>query len=402
MLFDKKIILGITGSIAAYKSATLARLLLKSGAQVQVVLTRSAHDFITPLTLSTLTKRPVYSQFVMNNLGEWTNHVELGLWADLMLIAPASSHTLSRCAYGMSDDLLTATYMSAKCPVLFAPAMDLDMWKHPATQHNIELLKSYGNQIIYPASGELASGLVGEGRMEEPEGIVQFVEQFFGKKRLLQNHKILVTAGPTFEKIDPIRFIGNHSSGKMGFAIAESLAEHGAEVYLVAGPVSLPTPAGNIHRINVQSAAEMKSEVEKLKSKCNAFVLSAAVADFKPAQTFDQKVKKAEGGLQHIELTPTEDILKWLGENKSKDQVLIGFALETNNIKENAELKLNSKKADFIVLNQYSDENNVFGSDTNQVSILNKKGEWLDLNKTSKKDIADYLADLLHSELEKL
>lgn len=402
MLFDKKIILGITGSIAAYKSATLARLLLKSGAQVQVVLTRSAHDFITPLTLSTLTKRPVYSQFVMNNLGEWTNHVELGLWADLMLIAPASSHTLSRCAYGMSDDLLTATYMSAKCPVLFAPAMDLDMWKHPATQHNIELLKSYGNQIIYPASGELASGLVGEGRMEEPEGIVQFVEQFFGKKRLLQNHKILVTAGPTFEKIDPIRFIGNHSSGKMGFAIAESLAEHGAEVYLVAGPVSLPTPAGNIHRINVQSAAEMKNEVEKLKNKCNAFVLSAAVADFKPAQTFDQKVKKAEGGLQHIELTLTEDILKWLGENKSEDQVLIGFALETNNIKENAELKLNSKKADFIVLNQYSDENNVFGSDTNQVSILNKKGEWLDLNKTSKKDIADYLADLLHSELEKL
>jgi phosphopantothenoylcysteine decarboxylase/phosphopantothenate--cysteine ligase len=402
VLFDKKIILGITGSIAAYKSATLARLLLKSGAQVQVILTHSAHDFITPLTLSTLTKRPVYSQFVMNNMGEWTNHVELGLWANLLLIAPASSHTLSRCAYGMSDDLLTATYLSAKCPVVFAPAMDLDMWKHPATQHNIELLKSYGNHIIYPASGELASGLVGEGRMEEPEEIVQFIERFFGKKRLLQNRKILVTAGPTFEKIDPVRFIGNHSSGKMGFAIAESLAEHGAEVYLVAGPVSLPTPAGNIHRINVQSAAEMKSEVEKLKSKCNAFVLSAAVADFKPAQTFDQKVKKADGGLQKIELTPTEDILKWLGENKSKDQVLIGFALETDNIKENAESKLKSKNADFIVLNQYSNENSVFGSDNNQVSILNKKGEWLDLNKTSKKDIADYIANLLQSELEKL
>ena len=398
MLFKKNILLGITGSIAAYKSAFLARLLIKNGAQVQAVLTHSAKDFITPLTLSTLTKRPVYSQFVMNDLGEWTNHVELGLWADIMLVAPASSHTISRCAHGGCDDLLSATYLSAKCPVIFAPAMDLDMWKHPATQQNIKLLESYGNKIIYPASGELASGLVGEGRMEEPEAIIQYLNEFLQEKHRFQNKKVLITAGPTFEPIDPVRFIGNRSSGKMGFAIAQTLANQGAEVILVAGPVSLETPVGHVHRINVETAAEMKAEVEKVYADCDVLILSAAVADFKPVYTTSEKIKKSDG-LPQINLQETDDILKWLGENKKSNQLLVGFALETKDVEQNASKKIVAKNADLLVVNQYSEKNSVFGSDSNQISLLHRNGTWKHFETMSKTDVSAHLADEIYNSL---
>lgn len=368
---------------------------MKSGAQVQAVLTHSAQDFITPLTLSTLTKRPVYSQFVMNDMGEWTNHVELGLWADAMVIAPASSNTISKCAHAACDDLLSATYLSAKCPVIFAPAMDLDMWKHPATQSNIDLLKGYGNKIIYPASGELASGLVGEGRMEEPETIIQYLNHFFQDGQRFRNKKILITAGPTYEAIDPVRFIGNRSSGKMGFAIAQTFAEQGAEVILIAGPVSLETPEGHIHRINVESAMEMKKEVENYYADCDAFIMSAAVADFKPEVQSDSKIKKSVG-LAQITLKETDDILKWLGENKKSNQLLIGFALETNEVEKNALSKLNSKNADILVVNQYSEKNSVFGSDTNQVSLLFKNSAWKHFEPMSKLKVAQHLADEIY------
>lgn len=398
MLLKKNILLGITGSIAAYKSAFLARLLVKSGAQVQAVLTHSAQDFITPLTLSTLTKRPVYSQFVMNEMGEWTNHVELGLWADLMIIAPASSNTISKCVNGACDDLLSATYLSAKCPVVFAPAMDLDMWQHPATKKNIKTLESYGNKIIYPASGELASGLVGEGRMEEPEAIVQYLNIFFQDQHRFQNKKVLITAGPTFEAIDPVRFIGNRSSGKMGFAIAQTLADQGAEVILVAGPVSLETPSGHVHRIDVETADEMKAAVENAYTDCDVLILSAAVADFKPETTSNSKIKKSEG-LNQINLKETDDILKWLGENKKENQLLVGFALETNDVENNALKKLRSKNVDLLVVNQYNEQNSVFGNDNNQISLLFKNGEWKHFESMTKTKVSLQLAEVVYQLL---
>ncbi|NCD67946.1 bifunctional phosphopantothenoylcysteine decarboxylase/phosphopantothenate--cysteine ligase CoaBC [Mucilaginibacter agri] len=372
MLEGKKIVLGVCGSIAAYKSAYLVRALIKAGAEVQVVLTKSATDFITPLTLSTLSKKPALVNYFAPETGEWNNHVAFGLWADMMIIAPASADTLAKMANGQCDNLLTAIYLSAKCPVYFAPAMDLDMWIHPATQSNIAKLLSFGNIMIPPESGELASGLHGEGRMAEPDNIVDFLAASLNKKQLLVNQHILVTAGPTYEAIDPVRFIGNHSSGKMGFAIANELAEMGATVTLVAGPTSEITQAKNIKRYNVTSAAEMLQACELHFKTAKACVMSAAVADYTPIDPAKQKIKKQDSNLQ-IELKKTVDILKVLGEQKRADQVLAGFALETDHEEENAIAKLQKKNLDFIVLNSLNDSGAGFKTDTNKITIIDKQ-----------------------------
>jgi phosphopantothenoylcysteine decarboxylase/phosphopantothenate--cysteine ligase len=339
MLEGKKIILGICGSIAAYKSASLVRLMIKAGADVKVVMTPDAAGFITPLTLSTLSKNPVLVEYTSEETGAWNNHVELGLWADLLIIAPASANTMAKMANGLSDNLLTAVYLSAKCPVYFAPAMDLDMWKHEATQHNIEKLQSYNNILIPPGSGELASGLYGEGRMAEPEEIVKFVETDIKRKLPLVNQKILVTAGPTYEAIDPVRFIGNHSSGKMGFAIADQLTALGADVILVAGPTAQKSKHNSIKRIDVTSASEMLDACLKYYHDSKACIMCAAVADYTPVQVSAQKIKKQDKGLT-VELKKTTDILKTLGQQKLNGQILVGFALETNDEEKNAIEKL--------------------------------------------------------------
>jgi phosphopantothenoylcysteine decarboxylase/phosphopantothenate--cysteine ligase len=372
MLEGKKIILGICGSIAAYKSALLVRLLIKAGAEVQVVMTPDATNFITPLTLSTLSKRPVLVEYFIPETGEWNNHVELGLWADAFIIAPASANTLAKMANGLSDNLLTAIYLSAKCPVYFAPAMDLDMWKHEATQQNIKSLQSYGNILIPPGNGELASGLYGEGRMAEPEEIVSFITAELKKKLPLVNRKIMVTAGPTYEAIDPVRFIGNHSSGKMGFAIADQLAAMGAAVILIAGPTAEISRRESIKRIDVTSAAEMLEACLKYYPETQACVMCAAVADYTPVTVSGQKIKKQEGDL-NIDLKKTTDILKTLGEKKRKDQILVGFALETQNEESNATDKLKSKNLDFIVLNSLNDKGAGFKTDTNKITIIDHK-----------------------------
>jgi len=372
MLQDKNIVLGICGSIAAYKSALLVRLLVKAGANVQVVMTPDATSFITPLTLSTLSKKPVLVEYAKPETGEWNNHVELGLWADLFLIAPASANTLAKMANGQSDNLLTAVYLSAKCPVYFAPAMDLDMWKHPATQQNIQQLQSYGNIMIPPVSGELASGLYGEGRMAEPEEIISFLTSEIKKKLPLVNQKILVTAGPTYEAIDPVRFIGNHSSGKMGFAIADQLAAMGAEVTLVAGPTLQVSGQKGIKRLNVTSAADMLEACLKYYKTAKACIMCAAVSDFTPVNISAQKIKKQDAGL-NIELKKTTDILKTLGEQKQSGQILVGFALETNNEEENAIDKLKRKNLDFIVLNSLNDKGAGFKTDTNKITIIDNQ-----------------------------
>ena len=372
MLEGKKITLGICGSIAAYKSASLIRLLVKAGADVQVVMTPDATSFITPLTLSTLSKRPVLVEYFTPETGEWNNHVELGLWADLLIIAPASANTMAKMAAGLSDNLLTAVYLSAKCPVYFAPAMDLDMWKHESTQSNIQRLQSYSNILIPPGKGELASGLYGEGRMAEPEEIVEFLAADIKKKLPLVNQKILVTAGPTHEAIDPVRFIGNHSSGKMGFAIADQLAAMGADVILVAGPTAQTSKHKSIKRIDVTSAAEMLSACLIYYKDVKACVMCAAVADYTPATVSAEKIKKQDGGL-NIELKKTTDILKTLGEQKQQGQVLVGFALETNNEENNAVEKLQKKNLDFIVLNSLNDRGAGFKTDTNKITIIDHK-----------------------------
>lgn len=372
MLEGKKIILGICGSIAAYKSALLVRLLIKAGVEVQVVMTPDATNFITPLTLSTLSKRPVLVEYFIPETGEWNNHVELGLWADAFIIAPASANTLAKMANGLSDNLLTAIYLSAKCPVYFAPAMDLDMWKHEATQQNIKSLQSYGNILIPPGNGELASGLYGEGRMAEPEEIVSFITAELKKKLPLVNRKIMVTAGPTYEAIDPVRFIGNHSSGKMGFAIADQLAAMGAAVILIAGPTAEISRRKSIKRIDVTSAAEMLEACLKYYPETQACVMCAAVADYTPVTVSGQKIKKQEGDL-NIDLKKTTDILKTLGEKKRKDQILVGFALETQNEESNATDKLKSKNLDFIVLNSLNDKGAGFKTDTNKITIIDHK-----------------------------
>jgi len=370
-MLDKNIVLGICGSIAAYKAATLVRLLIKSGANVQVVMTPDATNFITPLTLSTLAKKPVLVDYFIPETGEWNNHVELGLWADLVIIAPASANTLAKMANGLCDNLLMAVYLSAKCEVYFAPAMDLDMWKHDATQENINKLQSFGNILIPPGVGELASGLHGEGRMAEPEEIVAFISAEIKKKLPLVEQKILVTAGPTYEAIDPVRFIGNHSSGKMGFAIADQLTKLGADVTLVSGPSAQKSKQASVQRIDVTSAAEMLEACLVHFKDANACVMSAAVADYTPKEVAQQKIKKADNNL-NIELKQTVDILSTLGAQKKNGQVLVGFALETNDEEKNAIKKLQMKNLDFIVLNSLNDDGAGFKKDTNKITIIDK------------------------------
>jgi len=371
MLEGKKIILGVCGSIAAYKSALIVRLLVKAGADVKVVMTPDAVNFITPLTLSTLSKNPVLTEYFKPETGEWNNHVDLALWADFMLIAPASANTMAKMANGLVNNLLTAVYLSAKCPVYFAPAMDLDMWKHESTQHNIKTLQSFGNILIAPASGELASGLHGEGRLAEPEEIVAFLENDLKKNLPLYGKKGMVTAGPTYEAIDPVRFIGNHSSGKMGFAVADELARLGAEVTLISGPSAQKSTISAVKRVNVTSAAEMLTACEKYFANTNICVMSAAVADYTPANVAQQKIKKTESSF-NIELTKTTDILSRLGAEKKADQLLVGFALETNNEEANAIDKLKRKNLDFIVLNSLNDAGAGFQGDTNKITIIDK------------------------------
>lgn len=397
-LQGKKIVLGITGSIAAYKSILLVRLLVKEGAEVKVILTPSAKDFVSPLVLSTLSKNNVLVDLFDEN--SWANHVELGRWADLMLIAPLSCNTLAKMAYGMCDNLLLAVYLSAICPVMFAPAMDEDMWKHPATKRNINTLQSFGNHLIPVEAGELASGLVGEGRMAEPESIMQTVEGFFLTGTQFKGQKVLVTAGPTYEAIDPVRFIGNHSSGKMGIAIAEELAMRGASVVLLLGPSSQQINSNTIKLIRVSSAEEMYQKSMEHFPDSQLAIMSAAVADYTPVQVAGEKIKKKEGTMQ-IELKKTKDILASLGSIKKPDQYLVGFALETTNEKEYALGKLNSKNADMIVLNSLNDVGAGFGGDTNKITIFDKnQQEYSFTIKTKKevaKDIVNTIKKMMHA-----
>ena len=397
MLNGKKIVLGVTGSIAAYKAALLVRLLVKEGAEVQVVMTPAAKEFITPLTLSTLSGRPVLCDFFSSESGAWNSHVELGLWADAMVIAPATASTLGKMAGGVADNLLVTTYLSMKAPVFIAPAMDLDMFAHPSTQHNIEVLKGYGNCIIEPAAGELASHLNGKGRMEEPQNIVQCLKDFFLGCGELAGKRVLVTAGPTYEKIDPVRFIGNYSTGKMGFAVAKECAARGAEVVLVAGPVSLECNCKGVTRIDVESADEMYSAAMEAFPSCDAAVLSAAVADYRPLQCAPVKMKRTADDMC-IELTPNRDIAASLGKVKRPGQRLVGFALETDNAVEHAYDKLKKKNLDFIVLNSLQDKGAGFACDTNKVTIIDAKGENeypLKSKSDVAKDIVSHLAKLL-------
>ena len=370
VLSGKKILLGISGGIAAYKTANLVRLLIKAGAQVQVVMSPASLHFVTPLTLATLSKNPVYSTLYNeeDGNGEWNNHVELGLWADIMLIAPATANTLSKMANGNCDNLLIATYLSAKCPVYFAPAMDLDMYKHPSTLDSFHKLKSFGNIMIPAENGELASGLSGEGRMAEPENIVAFLENDILEKLPLKGRKILVTAGPTYEAIDPVRFIGNHSSGKMGFDIANEAAKNGAEVILISGPTHLKTENSQVNLIRVTSAQEMFEACHLYYKDMDVAIAAAAVADYRPKNVADQKIKKTEATFT-IELEKTKDILASLGEQK-KNQFLIGFALETENEIEHAKLKIQKKNLDLIVLNSLNDKGAGFGQPTNKVTFI--------------------------------
>lgn len=387
MLRNKKIVLLVTASIAAYKAAVLVRLLIKEGAEVKVILTPQAKDFITPLTLSTLSKNPVLSEFTSGNAGEWNNHVELAIWADVVLVAPASANTLAKMAYGLCDNLALAVYLSAKCPVIIAPAMDLDMYKHPATLANLSTLKKYGNQIIASNYGELASGLVGEGRMAEPEEIRDYLSIYFSKNLPLAGKTALVTAGPTYEAIDAVRFLGNNSSGKMGIAIAEALANQGAQVHLVIGPSALKTENPSIKRTDVVSAEEMWKASESLFKKADIAVLSAAVADFKPKSIQTKKIKKASG-FNSIELVETIDILASLGKLKKKHQLLVGFALETDNEMENAKLKIKKKNLDFIVLNSLNDKGAGFKHDTNKITLIDAQNKIQKFELKSKQEVA--------------
>jgi phosphopantothenoylcysteine decarboxylase/phosphopantothenate--cysteine ligase len=386
MLEGKHILLGISGSIAAYKCAALTRLFVKAGAEVKIIMTSAATEFITPLTLSTLSKNPVHSSFVKNEQGEWTNHVDLALWADVFIIAPASANTLAKMANGICDNLLLATYLSAKCQVWFAPAMDLDMYLHPATKSNIQKLKDFGNVMIDAEVGELASGLYGNGRMAEPEKIFDKISNFFNQDLKFKNKTVLISAGPTYEAIDPVRFIGNHSSGKMGFALAEEFANQGANVILVSGPSKEKLNHSKIQRINVQSAEQMFQEITSRFKESDITIMSAAVADYTPVLKSDIKIKKQEETFT-IELTKTKDILKHLGTIKEK-QILVGFALETNNEEENALKKLHSKNLDFIVLNSLQHEGAGFGHLTNRISILKKSGKKLDFPLKTKEEVA--------------
>ena len=398
MLKGKHIILGVTGSIAAYKAATLTRLLVKEGASVKVVMTPLAKEFITPLTMATLSKSPIMVDFYNPENGDWNSHVDLGLWADLYLIAPASANTIGKMAGGIADNLLLTTYLSAKCPVMVAPAMDLDMYKHPATLRNLKVLQSFGNIIIEPESGELASGLIGKGRMEEPERIVAFIIDDFARQADFKGKKVVVTAGPTYEKIDPVRFIGNYSSGKMGLAIAEEFAGRGAEVVLVCGPVNLKTNHPAIRRVDVESAAQMYEVTSKEFVNSDVAVLSAAVADFTPKEKADHKIKRGKDDLL-LELLPTNDIAAELGRIKTASQLLVGFALETNDEEVNALSKMQRKNLDMIVLNSLNDKGAGFSVDTNKVTIMDKVGDKTVYELKTKVEVAKDIVDQIASRL---
>lgn len=387
LLKDKHIILGITGSIAAYKAATLTRLLIKEGAQVKIIVTPFAKEFITPVTLATLSKNTVLCDFFHHDDGAWNSHIELGIWADLMLIAPASANTIAKMAHGIADNLLLTTYLSVRCPVMIAPAMDTDMYLHTATQNNIEILKQRGINFVDPPSGELASGLIGKGRMEEPEKILEYVVRFFNKKETFAGKNILITAGPTHEYIDPVRYIGNASSGKMGYAIASAFANSGAKVVLVSGPVSEQINHPNVTVISVISANEMLNECNKFFKKSDIVILAAAVADFSPIQKENQKIKEKNQNLK-LELQPTPDIAEHLGKIKSKKQILIGFALETHDFEKNAEAKLKRKNLDAIILNTITSKHNPMGNDKNEITIINKQNKKTYIAFKSKKELA--------------
>lgn len=396
MLKGRKILVGVTGSIAAYKAAIFVRLLIKAGAEVQVVMTEAAKEFISPLTLATLSKNPALADFTKGKDGEWNNHVELGLWADLMVIAPASANTLGKMAHGLCDNLLLATYLSARCPVMFAPAMDLDMYQHPSVRANIKKLEEYGNELIEARHGELASGLSGQGRMAEPEELVEAIAGFFYRSAPLKGKKVLITAGPTYEPIDPVRFIGNHSSGKMGFALAEAAAKKGAQVTIVTGPTHLTINHTNIQRVDVKSAKEMHQACLTFYQDSDINIFAAAVADYGPSGVADQKIKK-KGDSLDLKLTKNPDIAKSLGEQKRADQLNIGFALETNNEEDHAKEKIKNKNFDFIVLNSLKDSGAGFGHDTNKVSIIDKANniEHFELKTKAEvaQDIIDYLVE---------
>lgn len=392
MLKGKKILIGITGSIAAYKIPLLVRLFIKEGAEVKVVMTRCATDFVTPLTLSTLSQKPVLIEPYDKTDGSWHSHVDWGSWADVFVMAPVSANTLAKMAAGIADNLLTTTYLAAKCPVFFAPAMDLDMYHHPTTQRNTDTLLSFGNYLIAPNEGELASGLVGAGRMEEPEVIFRTIAEFFEKKNDLKGRKVLVSAGPTFEPIDPVRFIGNHSSGKMGYAIATQLAERGAEVTLVSGPVSLTLDHPGVNILKVNTAAQMADACLEAFPACDAAIMSAAVADYTPLKAEAQKIKKAGADLV-IQLKPTTDILAGMGKLKKGNQLLVGFALETENEFVNASIKLKNKNLDLIVLNSLNDKGAGFGTDTNKVTLISADGSTVQTPLLSKTEIAAVVVD---------
>lgn len=397
MLKGKKIVLGITGSIAAYKACQIIRLLVKAGAEVQVVITPAGKEFITPITLSALTQKPVISEFFSQRDGTWNSHVALGLWADAMLVAPCTASTLGKMANGVADNMLITTYLSMKAPVFIAPAMDLDMYAHPTTRQNLDTLRSFGNHIIEPQSGFLASGLEGKGRMEEPEQIVETLDAFFSQDGDLKGKRIMITAGPTYEKIDPVRFIGNYSSGKMGFALAEECARRGASVTLIAGPVSLQAQQKNIRRIDVESCEQMYQAAVSEYPQCDAAILCAAVADFRPADVADQKIKR-EGDDLVLRLIPTYDIAAKLGQMKTDRQRLVGFALETNDEEVNAEGKLQRKNFDFIVLNSLQNEGTCFRTEENQVTIISRKGK-KQFDKKPKSEVAQDIIDELSTIL---
>ena len=387
MLNGKKIILAVTGSIAAYKATFIIRNLIKSGASVKVIMTEASCSFITPLTLSTLSKNPVLIDFTKEgNTGEWNNHVELGLWADIFLVATATANTLAKMVTGHADSFLLATYLSVKCPVFIAPAMDLDMFKHGSTTDNLKILIERGNKIIYPENGELASGLVGEGRLAEPENIVDYLEEYFKESQPLHGKKVLITAGPTYEPIDPVRFIGNHSSGKMGFALANRAKELGADVTLVAGPVSLESPKG-INRINIRTAKDLFEICKASYKSQDIIIMAAAVADYTPKSVSEVKIKKKAKDWT-IELEKTTDVLKWVGEQKLSKQFLVGFALETNNELENAQKKLEKKNLDFIVLNSLQNKGAGFKHDTNQITIVTRENKIINFELKSKDEVA--------------
>ena len=401
MLQGKKIVLGITGSIAAYKSCLIIRQLIKKGAEVQVVITPAGKEFITPITLSALTSKPVISEFFSQRDGTWHSHVDLGLWADAILIAPATASTIGKMANGVADNMLITTYLSMKAPVFIAPAMDLDMYAHPSTQQNLKTLQSYGNHIIEPGTGFLASKLEGKGRMEEPENIVAVLEKFFSRQESMKGKKILITAGPTYEKIDPVRFIGNYSSGKMGFALANECAQRGAQVELVCGPVSssMQVHHPNIHRIDVESAQEMYEACKERYPSMDSAILCAAVADYAPETRADQKIKRTGDDLV-IRLKPNPDIAASLGQIKKEGQTLVGFALETNDEESNAQAKLKKKNFDFIVLNSLKDKGAGFQTDTNKITIITAEGK-KDYPLKSKVEVAKDIVDELSALISK-